>query len=132
MWLIFQIIFLIGAASGYLFLWKAIQHGQMFGKWQMLLDWLYGKGYKHLSMFLGDCVVCFAHFISWLMFILNVVIMNIEGDWVIDSIIGNIIYALVWVAISWRLCIYSYYEQDKKEKEAQLRDKELEDKQKEN
>lgn len=126
MWLIFQIIFVLGAASGYLFLWKAIQRGQMFGKWQNVLDWLYGKGMKHLSMFLGDCVVCFAHFIAWVMFGLNYAATH--SMWEIHGVLFNILYALVFVAISWRLSLFSYYIMDKQESEKQLRDEKLKDK----
>lgn len=102
MWLIGQILCVIGAMCGYVFLWKAIQSGQIFEQWYNVLSWISGKGYVKIAMFLGMCEMCFAHFISWAMYIVNIAAM-----WDIWPIQGwvNIPYALVFVAITWRVCI---------------------------
>lgn len=42
----------------------------MFGFWQGVINWVFGKGMHKLSDFIGGCQVCFAHFIAWVGYII--------------------------------------------------------------
>lgn len=93
---------MVAAMCGYVFLWKAMQGGQIFERWYDVLSWVSGKGWVKLAMFLGMCEVCFAHCISWIAFTINVAALH--SIWPIDGWV-NIPYALAFIAITWRLCI---------------------------
>lgn len=86
---------------GYVFLWKATQEGQIFEKWQSVLRYLNIKGYYKTAMLLGGCEMCFAHFISWVVYAINISLISTP----INGIFANIVYALFFVAITWRICI---------------------------
>lgn len=103
MFWLFTILYLITTPCGYNFLWKATQDGQMFGTWQKVLDKVYEKGYKKLSMFLGGCEACFAHFISWLGYILYVWIC--WDIWPFGWV--TIPWTLYMIVLAWWLSIYS-------------------------
>lgn len=82
MFWIITILYIITTPAVYNFLWKAIQPNEMFGAWQRVIDAVYGIGLHKLSDFIGGCQVCFAHFISWLAYIVWVCFTwNIVGYW---------------------------------------------------
>lgn len=88
---------------GYVFLWKATQEGQIFGSWQSVLRQLNIKGHFKTAMLLGGCEICFAHFISWVAYAINISLL--WDDWPMHGLWVNIIYALFFIAINWRICI---------------------------
>lgn len=107
MWVVFQIIFLLGSMCGFVFLWNATRRGNFLYKWRKIPDFFYRKGHHEIADFLGECQICFAHFIAWLSFILNAVMLR--NIWLINSeflggrfeaVVGNIFYCLAFVAIS--------------------------------
>jgi hypothetical protein len=77
------ILYIILTPAVYNFLWKAIQEGEMFGKWQLVVEWVWAKGYKKLSDFIGGCQVCFAHFIAWLGYVLWSVLCYEHLEWLV-------------------------------------------------
>lgn len=60
-------------------LFMMIQHGQLLGKWQEVLDKIYSKN-RFLAMFLGDCDKCFANCMSQITFIVYLLIQY-NNEW---------------------------------------------------
>lgn len=92
MFIIVTILLFVATPAIYNFLWKAIQRGEMFGAWQDVVDWVYGKGWHKVSDFIGGCQVCFAHFCAWLAYITWAVIWDRWYVWVL----WMAIVPLVW------------------------------------
>lgn len=107
------IIYIVGTATSYNFLWKAIQYGEMFGWWRThVIDYFFGKGYRKLADFLGDCQICFAHFIGWLNFIPFFVIGYRcihwhTGWWLFWQILLAVWVGLVIITIGWWVSLFS-------------------------
>jgi len=80
--ILFTIFFVWGSIGVFKFLLIATQRGQFLGKWQDVLEWLYGKGFKNAEKLLGGCGMCFAHFMSILMFCIYVAVLAAEGMWI--------------------------------------------------
>lgn len=98
MFLIITILLFTSTPAIYNFLWKAIQRGEMFGAWQDVVEWVFGKGWHKVSDFIGGCQVCFAHFIAWLAYITWATIC---GEWYVW---------LLWTAMVpmlWLVNLYS-------------------------
>jgi hypothetical protein len=100
---LFYILYIAATPCLYNFLWKAIQPGEMLGKWQKVLDWIWNYS-KQLEKFLGGCEICFSHFISWLGLACFVCFTwnHISLSWYQWIILG-------WMSISltWYLGLYS-------------------------
>lgn len=87
-----SILLLLGTPPIYNFLWKAIQPNEMFGVWQAVIDWVYGKGWHKVSDFIGGCQVCFAHFVAWLGYI---VWASLWGHWLV-FLLWMVLVPVVW------------------------------------
>jgi len=107
--LLFTVFFMAANVGGYHFLWKAIQHGQMFGAWQKVVDYFYQHDWDNLSNFLGNCQVCFGHFCAILGFIAYVIFMNAMELYMVHGWV-NIIWYLFYVAGTWWGCMVSINE----------------------
>lgn len=107
MWIVSQIIFALSGWAIFPFLYKAIQVGQMFGSWQKVLEKLYGAGWFNLSKFLGDCMICFAHCVAWLILAMNILctykIWGISGD--LWGCVANYFYGVLFITATWRVNI---------------------------
>lgn len=107
--ILFTVFFMACNVGGYHFLWKATHHGEMFGAWQKVIDWLYGNNWIKLSDFLGGCRVCFGHFTSILGFIAYVAFMYNMDLYIIKGWL-NVIWYLFYVAGTWWGCMMSINE----------------------
>lgn len=96
MFWIITILYILAMPAMYNFLWKAIQRGEMFGKWQDVLDWLFAKGYKNLEKFLGGCMVCFSHCIAWLAYIAWAIISSKYIEWWYFTFLWIVLVPITW------------------------------------
>lgn len=112
--LLYTIVSVIATASLAKILYFSIQSGQWLGKWQNVLISLNEKGHSGLTKFLGQCEMCFSHFISFLSFWVYAAFMNmVLNYWVTTPIDGwlpvvlfNIMWYLAYVAITTNLSLY--------------------------
>lgn len=93
-------LFVLFGVCLFKFLFTAIQEGQMFGKWQGVIDKLYTVN-RGASMLLGGCGICFAHFISIVTFALLVVFQPI---WIFNWW-QSVIFYMIFVTITWFFAI---------------------------
>lgn len=93
--ILFTCMFILFAIGGFKFLYNAIQPGQMFGKYQEFLDWVYAKNIGAAKL-LGACAMCFAHLIAILVFILFVFFVDWPLNWW-----QSIIWYLMFISIAW-------------------------------
>lgn len=102
MFIIYTLLFMFSSVGMFKFLWIAIQEGQMFGRYQKLLDWLYSKNLYNLEKFLGGCEVCFAHFVSIISFIIYNIFMREMELYLVRSWL-NLVWYIVYVMTVWYL-----------------------------
>lgn len=69
------LIFLFAAAGISWVMYSSIQEGEIFGKWQKVLDKLYGEN-PLLEKFLGGCFKCFSHL--WALFTFGTYVLFYE------------------------------------------------------
>lgn len=116
MWIISQVVFALSGWAIFPFLYKAIQEGKMFGAWQKVLEKLYGKGWFNLSKFLGDCMICFAHCVAWLILAVNIActykIWAIDGS--IWGCVANYFYGVLFITACWRVNILAQQDFDRR------------------
>lgn len=113
---------MIGTPCVYCFLWKAIQHEEMFGFWQKVIDKVYSYS-ENLAKFIGDCQICFSHFIAWVCMAVFVALN--WYDWPFRWY-TSIVFVLVHISILWWLGIVAKQVMDKKMHEAFIKEKEAE------
>lgn len=104
--LIYTVIFWIANVGAFKFLYTAIQPGQMLGKWQKVIDYVFEKGHHNAAKLLGECGMCFAHLISQIGFTAYCLFMTkCVGEWVTApgwwAIPVNIIWYVVYISIVW-------------------------------
>lgn len=94
---IYTLIFILGTIGVFKFLLIATQEGQFLGKWQNVLDWVYGKN-RNAAKLLGHCPMCFAHLCSIVGF--GVYVAMLWDMWIWNWW-QSIMWYFIFVGISW-------------------------------
>lgn len=99
--LIYTILWMLGAGSFAKILHVSIQDGEWLGGWKKVLRKIDASKWGALSKPLGLCEICFAHMIAFLSFWCYVLFMSGLGLWAIhsDVMVMNIFLHLVWYII---------------------------------
>jgi hypothetical protein len=69
-------MFVLGSCGISWVMYMAIQEGELFGRWQNVLEKLYSSNHLLLEKFLGGCFKCFSHL--WALFTFGLYVLFYE------------------------------------------------------